>query len=103
MDWSWRSLLNSEPWTRSIAIRFRSSRGSLSIDVTTGSSYLNERFDGVEVKQVSVWNSSLASVENCVWNAQFDFCFTVLDLDGLLRFRFLASEYDAVRSEDNFK
>ena len=39
MDWPWRSLLNSELWTRSIAIRFRSSRGSLSIDVTTGSSY----------------------------------------------------------------
>ena len=40
MDWPWCSLLNSELWTRSIAIRFRSSRGSLSSDVTTGSSYL---------------------------------------------------------------
>ena len=28
MDWPWRSLLNSELWTRSITIRFRSSRGS---------------------------------------------------------------------------
>ena len=36
MDWPWHSLLNSEPWTSSIAFRFRSSRGSLSIDVTTG-------------------------------------------------------------------
>ena len=40
MDWPWRSLLNSELWPRWIAIRFRSSRGSLCIDVTTGSSYL---------------------------------------------------------------
>ena len=40
MDWPWRSLFNSEPWTRSIAIRFRSSRVSQSNDVTTGSSYL---------------------------------------------------------------
>ena len=28
MDWTWRSLLNSELWTSSIAIRFWSSRGS---------------------------------------------------------------------------
>ena len=28
MDWTWRSLLNSELWTSSIAIRFRSSRWS---------------------------------------------------------------------------
>ena len=39
MGWAWRSLLNFELWTRSIAIGFRSSRGSLSCDVTFGSSY----------------------------------------------------------------
>ena len=44
MDWTWRSLLNSELWTSSIAIRFRSSRGSLSCDVTTGSSYLKRDY-----------------------------------------------------------
>ena len=42
MDWTWRSLLNSELWTSSIATCFRSSRSSLScsFDDTTGSSYL---------------------------------------------------------------
>ena len=50
-DWTWCSLLNSELWTRSIVIRFRSSRGSQSNDVTTGSSYLNQfRFPRMKVK-----------------------------------------------------
>ena len=42
MDRPWRSQLNSELWTSSIAIRFRSSRGSLSSHVTTGSSWSSE-------------------------------------------------------------
>ena len=41
-DWTWCSLLNSELLTRSIVIRFRSSRVSQSNDVTTGSSYLKQ-------------------------------------------------------------
>ena len=62
MDWPWRSLLNSEPWTRSIAIRFRFSRGSLSIDVTTGSSYLKEEVKGI-IESNNLGAGSVATIQ----------------------------------------